>query len=65
MGDTLLTAIALMLIFEGALPLLAPRVWREAFTLLTAMKDGQLRYVGLLAFSAGVLLFLLSTVWKR
>ncbi|MDR1423192.1 MAG: DUF2065 domain-containing protein [Azoarcus sp.] len=65
MGDTLLTAIALMLIIEGILPLAAPERWREVFRRLTALKNGQVRYVGLLSVGVGVVLFLLVTVWKR
>jgi len=65
MGDTLLTAIALMLMIEGILPLIAPEQWREVFRRLTALKNGQMRYIGLLSVSAGIVLFLFVTVWKR
>jgi len=47
------TALALVLILEGSLPLLAPRVWRDAFARLLALTDGQLRFVGLLTIGAG------------
>lgn len=65
MGDTLLTAIALMLVIEGILPFAAPERWREVFRRLTALKNGQVRYIGLLSMGAGVVLFLFVTVWKR
>ena len=56
MGNTLLTAIALMLILEGCVPLLAPALWRDVFRHLTALRDGQIRYVGLSATLAGIAL---------
>ena len=51
MGESLWIAFALLLILEGLLPFLAPRIWREAFQRLTELTDGQLRaeitrYVG-------------------
>jgi len=56
MGGTLLTALALMLIVEGLLPFLSPRLWRETFRRLTEMSDGQIRFVGLSSMLAGLLL---------
>ncbi len=56
MGGTLLTALALMLIIEGLLPFLSPRLWRETFRRLTEMSDGQIRFVGLSSMLAGLLL---------
>ena len=56
MGNTLLTALALMLIIEGLLPFLVPGFWRDAFRRLTEMSDGQVRFVGLSSMLAGLLL---------
>mgnify|MGYP006277387783 CR=1 FL=1 len=56
MGDTLLTAFALMLVIEGILPFLAPMIWRETFRRLVEMSDGQIRFVGMTSMLAGVLL---------
>lgn len=56
MGETLLAALALVLIFEGLLPLFAPRAWREAFTKMLELTDGQLRFIGLMAFGIGMVL---------
>lgn len=50
------TAVGLMLVLEGLMPLLLPQSWREAFQRLMAFKDGQLRFVGLLSVLAGLLL---------
>lgn len=49
-----------MLVFEGLLPLLIPKVWRETFVKMVTLKDGQLRFVGLISLVSGLLLILLS-----
>jgi len=59
MGTSLLTAFALMLILEGLLPFLAPARWREAFLQIARLADGQIRFVGLTAMAAGVLILTL------
>jgi len=64
MGNTLLTAIGLMLILEGCVPLLAPTLWRDVFRHLTALRDGQIRYIGLSATLAGVALLMLLSLWN-
>ena len=60
MGNTLLIALALMLIIEGLLPFLVPGFWRETFRRLTEMSDGQVRFLGLSSMLAGLLLLFLS-----
>jgi len=57
-GKYLLTALALMLIIEGLLPVLAPGLWRETFRRITEMSDGQVRFVGLASMTLGILLLL-------
>ena len=52
----LLLAFALMLVIEGLLPFLAPRVWREAFRRVTELTDGQIRFIGLSSMLVGVVL---------
>lgn len=52
----LLTAVALMLVFEGILPFLAPGVWRETFRRLTEMSDGQIRFIGITSMLIGLLM---------
>jgi len=54
-------AIALMLVFEGLMPLVAPKAWRHMFTRLGELTDGQLRFFGLIAVAAGALLFWLQS----
>ena len=48
-----------MLVLEGALPFLAPAAWRRTFSRLVALSDGQLRFVGLSAMIAGLLIMVL------
>lgn len=55
MPDSLLAACALVLVLEGMLPLIAPRIWREAFRRLTELSDGQLRFIGLISIVIGVI----------
>jgi len=56
MFETLLAALGLMLVLEGLLPLLAPRIWRETFQRITQLADGQLRFMGLASLLVGLLL---------
>jgi len=56
--DTWLTAIALVLIFEGIFPLISPARWRQAFSQLIQLDEGQIRFFGLIAVVIG--LFLLT-----
>lgn len=60
MSSALITALGLMLVLEGLLPLLMPQAWRETFMRMIALKDGQLRFVGLLSIVGGLMLILLS-----
>ncbi len=56
---TLLLALALMLVIEGLLPFVAPRIWRETFRRAIELSDGQLRFVGLSSILIGVVLLTL------
>lgn len=56
MGDKLLGALALMLVFEGLLPLLNPGGWRQVFQRVLEMSDGQIRFIGLLSTAVGLAL---------
>ena len=56
--STFLMALALMLIFEGVLPFIAPTLWRDTFRKITQMSDGQIRFVGLSSMLVGLLLLL-------
>ena len=60
MVTTLLMALALMLVIEGLLPFLAPKVWRETFQRLMQLSDGQIRFFGLTSMIVGLVLLLVS-----
>ena len=63
MAGILWTAFALMLILEGVLPFLVPRLWRDTFRrVLTEMTDGQIRFIGLTSMLVGLLLLLLMRI---
>jgi uncharacterized protein YjeT (DUF2065 family) len=55
--DSLLAAFALVLVIEGLLPFVAPRLWRESFRKLVELSDGQLRFIGLASIAAGLVGF--------
>ncbi len=55
MPDDLWAAFALVLIIEGILPFVAPGFWRTTFARLTQLSDGQLRFIGLIAITAGLI----------
>jgi hypothetical protein len=57
--DILIAGLALMLVFEGILPFLAPRAWREAFRRIIEMSDGQLRFAGLASMLSGLMFLFL------
>ena len=54
MSDSLLAALALVLVVEGIMPLLAPGLWRESFRRLVELTDGQLRFIGLVSIAIGL-----------
>ena len=55
--ETLWAAIALVLVVEGLMPLLAPRVWRDTFRRLIEMSDGQIRFIGLASIALGLIVY--------
>jgi uncharacterized protein YjeT (DUF2065 family) len=58
-GSSILAAIALVLIFEGLLPLISPSTWRDMFAQILQLQDGQIRFFGL----GIVLLGLFLLIW--
>lgn len=60
-GQDWWAALALVLVFEGLFPLIAPGGWRRTFAQLLQLRDGQLRFFGLCSVLLGVAaLWLLS-----
>lgn len=52
--NSLLAAMGLVLVLEGVLPFLAPRLWRDTFRKLLDLSDGQLRFMGLISMLTGL-----------
>jgi len=59
--DSLWAALALVLVVEGILPLIAPRLWRDSFAKLVTLNDGQLRFIGLASILIGLVAFFIVT----
>jgi uncharacterized protein len=59
--DSLWAALALVLVVEGILPLIAPRLWRDSFAKLVTLNDGQLRFIGLASILLGLVAFFIVT----
>ncbi|MFP5506978.1 MAG: DUF2065 domain-containing protein [Gammaproteobacteria bacterium] len=59
MLDTLLAALALMLVVEGILPFLSPGGFRRTLQGIGQMDDRSLRITGLVSMLSGVLLLYL------
>jgi uncharacterized protein len=57
--ESLLTALALMLVLEGIIPFLYPNKWRRLVEVLATIRDGQLRTIGLISMLLGVALLYL------
>jgi uncharacterized protein YjeT (DUF2065 family) len=47
-------ALGLVLLFEGIVPFLFPRQWRDTFNRITRLSDGQIRFLGLIALLCGL-----------
>lgn len=58
-SDAWWLALGLVLVFEGLLPLLSPGGWRRVFSQMLTLRDGQIRFFGLLCVGFGVLVVLL------
>ena len=54
-----LIGLALMLVIEGIVPFIFPAMWRDTFRKLVLLTDGQLRFVGISAMLAGLILLYL------
>ena len=50
-----MTALALVLVIEGLLPMIAPQRWREMFRQILQMQDGQIRFFGLVSVLIGLI----------
>ena len=48
-ASPVLLALGLVLVIEGLLPLLTPAGWREAVRKIADLRDGQIRFVGVVS----------------
>ena len=62
--NELLTALALVMVIEGLMPFISPARWREVFSRILAMSDGQIRFIGLVSIVLG-LFGLFGLFWLR
>lgn len=51
--------MALLLMLEGLLPFFSPASWRRAMMQIAQLRDGQIRFFGLIAIAAGLVILLL------
>ena len=57
MADTLLAAVALVLVLEGLLPCLNPGAWRRVFEQALQLTDGQIRFMGIASVLGGLVIW--------
>ena len=53
-GNDLLRALDLMIVFEGLLPFLAPGLFRETLLRLSGLDDRGLRFIGVTGMLIGI-----------
>ena len=56
MWETIIPAFALVLVIEGMLPFLSPKMWRDAMSQAAQLPDNVLRTLGFVSMMAGVII---------
>jgi uncharacterized protein YjeT (DUF2065 family) len=56
--NDLLAAFALYLVIEGILPFVSPDNWRKSLLMISQLKEGQLRFFGLVSIVVGLSLLM-------
>lgn len=59
MWDSIIPALALVLVIEGMLPFLSPKNWREAMSQAARLPDNVLRVLGFVSMLVGVIILYL------
>ncbi|KAF0814319.1 hypothetical protein IGB42_01220 [Andreprevotia sp. IGB-42] len=59
MTDSLILALALVLVLEGILPFAVPGLWRRTMGRLAMMSNKQVRIVGFVSMMVGLLIALI------
>lgn len=54
-----LAAVGLLLVIEGIMPFAAPAMWREGFSRMLELRNGQLRFIGAASIVGGVFLLMM------
>ncbi|WP_040050128.1 MULTISPECIES: DUF2065 domain-containing protein [Caballeronia] len=61
MVETILLALALMLIIEGMFPFVFPTAWRDTFRRIAERPPHHIRIGGLIAMALGLILLWIAT----
>jgi len=59
MWESIVPALALVLVIEGMLPFLSPKSWRDAMSQAAQLPDSVLRTMGFVSMLAGVIILYL------
>ncbi len=59
MLQSVMMAVALVLVIEGLLPFISPSGWRSIFEKATRLSDGQIRFLGLTSMVVGLVVLVL------
>jgi len=59
MQQILITALGMMLVFEGLLPFVFPELWRKTMQQATELPEMQLRLMGLTSIIMGAFIILI------
>ena len=59
MWESIVPALALVLVIEGMLPFLSPKSWRDAMSQAAQLPDNVLRIMGFVSMLAGVIILYL------
>jgi len=54
--DYWLLGLAMMLVIEGMWPFIMPGLWRDTFSKMVKLSDGQLRFIGITSMLSGLIL---------
>jgi len=57
MWESIIPALALVLVIEGMLPFLSPTSWRDAMSQAAQLPDNILRILGFVSMMIGVIIF--------
>ena len=60
MWESIIPALALVLVFEGMLPFMSPEKWRQAMSQASQLPDNVLRGMGFFSMLAGVIILYLA-----